>query len=377
MTTQCQVITQDCNIPATKDGFSCPGGYSIPSFGFAGGVGVEPNDNMGEDNMAAVGIQFFKDAGLQNPVGFTSNATELFSAQNPIHFMSWSRGFPPIDLSSNTYYNMTKNGYLQTDFSGDNVFILNCTSTIYKTAYAWVNGTVLQSANADGFYPILAPDYYGAILSAPFAINSALGHVSLQSAAALSAYSTTPELLATEFGDEFSRSAIALTAGIMVSETNIIEQLRNNSKLLTRVPKVPLYFLVGLKALYALASLTMAALAVTFTGPSEAQEVKARLTIEGLSAGFFEPAATQGRAVKKVEELFDEHNLQTEVEAPKKVGVKQTEAGGWVFVTSQVAQKAWTGLGLGAVVETLVDNAVNAGELGEAGRDYADLKKII
>ena len=372
VSTQCQVITQDCQVDRSRDGFSCPGGYEVPSFLFAGGVGTDAAGLTGEETSGAVGIQFFKDSGLRNPIGATSTATELFSAQNPIHFLSWSRGFPPVDTNSPTFADMRDNGYLGVDSSGDNVFVLNCTSKIYTTTYAWVNGTILCDTAMNAFYPELAPPYYGAIFSAPFAINSALGHLSLQEAAALAAYRTTPEGLAGKFANEFSRSAVALTAGIMIPQTNKIEQLRNNTVLLTRVPKIPLYFLVSLKAIYALASLILAGLAVTFTGPSEAQEVKARLTVEGLAAGFFEPAAYQEKAVKKLEDLFGEHDKGTQKEPIKKVSIKQTDSGGWVWVATRVIQ----GLGIDGIVEAVVDNDANSGELGEVGRGYEALRGI-
>ena len=163
----------------------------------------------------------------------------------------------------------------------------------------------------------------------------------------------------------------------MSPATSLLEQSRNNTELLTRVPKLPLYFLVSLKALYALASLIIATLAVFLTGPTEAQEVKARLTVDGLAAGLFEPGANQEKAVKKMEQLYGEHRLENKEDEANKVGMKQTSAGGWVWVTSGKVQKAWTALGIGGVLGTVVDNAADSGELGTAGKDYQALKEIV
>ena len=384
--TQCEVVSKDCEISSTDEGFSCYG-YQPPSLTYSGEVGVDPEDAMAPGNMSMSGIQFFKDANLQDPIGFGRQSTELFGAQNPIHFLTWSKGFPPIDTSSTTFDEMRIGKHLQVDHSGDNVFILNCTTTIYKTVYAWVNGTILQNDTSHSFYPTLAPSTYGAIFSAPFAINSALGHLALQDAAALAAYKTTPQEVAEKFADEFSRAAVALTAGIMAPATNLLEQSRNNTELLTRVPKIPLYFLVGLKTLYALASLIVAGLAVLLTGPAEAQEVKARLTVDGLAAVLFEPGVNQEKAVKRIEELYGEHRpkgsgaakeeLEEEEEGKTKVGMKQTDEGGWVWVASGKCQKAWKNLGLGDLVSTVVGVAADSGELGKVGREYAVLRKIM
>ena len=120
VTTQCEVVTQNCQINSTDEGFSCPG-YQSPSFTYSGEVGVDPTTATAPGNMSMVGIQFFKDSGLQNPIGFGRQSTELFSAQNPVHFLTWSKGFPPIDTSSQTFAEMKKGNYLQVDYSGNNV----------------------------------------------------------------------------------------------------------------------------------------------------------------------------------------------------------------------------------------------------------------
>ena len=376
VSTQCELVTQNCQVNTSSEGFSCPG-YQAPSLTYTGEVGVDPAASTASGNMTMVGIQFFKDSALQSPIGFGNQSTELFSAQNPVHFLTWSKGFPPVDTSSQTFNAMMDGNYLQVDQSGDNIFILNCSATIYTTVYAWVNGTILKDNQKYGFYPEVAPDTYGAIFTAPFAINSALGHMALSNAAGLAAYNPSPQGLADKFADEFSHAAVALTAGIMSPETVILEQSRNNTELLTRVPLVPLYFLIGLKALFALSSILFAVLAATLTGPSQAQEVKARLTVDGLATGLFEPRANQEKAVKEIQLLYGEHKPENGEEQANKVGIKQTQAGGWVWVASGNVQKAWTALGLGAVVGAVADNAAASGQLGKVGEDYEVLKEII
>ena len=342
-TTQCEVVTQDCQLSSNSLAFSCFG-YQSPSFTYSGKVGIDPTASTAPDNMTMtmVGIQFFNDSGLQNPIGFGNQSTELFVAQNPVHFQTWSKGFPPVDTSTKRYDEMRQKKFLQLDPSGDNVFVLNCSFSIYNTTYAWVNGTIPRYNQNAAFDPLLAPKMYGAIFSAPFAMNSALGHLSLENAAALAAYKSTPQDLSNRFADEFSRATIALSSGIMSSSTNLLEQSRNNAEVLTRLPKVPFYLLLGLKALYALGSLILASLAYLLTGIHEAQEVKARLTVDGLVTGLFEPDAMQEQAVKKIEELYEEHQSEGSQEAGQenghtKVGIKKTETGGWIwFRTSKV-----------------------------------------
>lgn len=361
ISTQCELVTPNCQVNTSSEGFTCPG-YQAPSLTYTGEVGVDPAASTASGNMTMVGIQFFKDSALQSPIGFGNQSTELFSAQNPVHFLTWSKGFPPVDTTSSTFNTMTDGNYLRVDQSGDNIFILNCSATIYKTVYAWVNGTILKANQKYGFYPQLAPDTYGAIFTAPFAINSALGHMALQNAAALAAYNPNPQGLADKFADEFSYAAVALTAGIMSPGTVILEQSRNNTELLTRVPLVPLYFLISLKALFALSSILLAVLAAFLTGPTQAQEVKARLTVDGLASGLFEPRANRDKAVGEIRMLYGEHKHENKEEESTKVGMKQTPAGGWVWVASGNA---------------VAHNSAVNGQIGRKGEDYGVLKEII
>lgn len=226
VTTQCKVMTQECQINPDGPGFACPG-YQSPSFTYPGQVGVDPEMAMASSNMSMTGVQFFTDADHQDPIGLGNKTVYLFGLQNPMYVLTWSKGFPPVDTSSDTFCDMTSGNNLQM-VNGDNVFILSCTSTIYRTIYAWVNGMILQGQQQDqGFYTSLAPTAYGGIYSAQFAIDSTLGHLALQGAAAFAAYKPQPQEVAKKFANEFSRAAVALMAGIMTTIPNMLEQSRN------------------------------------------------------------------------------------------------------------------------------------------------------
>jgi len=256
---------------------------------------------------------------------------------------------------------------------------------VYQSKYNWTNGGVV------GLHDVqLAPAAYGAIFSAPFAIDSALSHLSLQDAAALSAYQTNDTGLSTLFANTFSRGAVALTAGIQTKSANIFEQTRNNSQIVTRVPKVPLYLLVSLKALYALFALVLAGMAVMYADPLQAQEVKARLTIDGLAVGLFEPNAALKSGVTEMQQLYDEHTktnpalisgpseMDKEIEVAK-VGIAQTAAGGWTWATTK---KLADTLGLTAAVNIVsgdVKDNVNddVSKLGEVGAKVTALETVV
>ncbi|KIW33771.1 uncharacterized protein PV07_00595 [Cladophialophora immunda] len=377
--TQCQMVTQNCSVTAVdsvSSGFTC-GAYSSPSFSYSGEVGMDPKNATSAPDEAMVGIQFFNDTAKSQPVGFGSSTTNLFSTQNPLQFLTWSKGFPPVDTYQDEFKTMREDQYLKYDATGDTVFVLSCSAVIAEVKYNWTNSSItLVELEADED----VADYYGAVFSAPFAINSPLSHLALQDAAALAAYRKTPEGLSKVFADRFSQAAVALSSGIGIKVQNELEWTRDNSYLATRVPYVPLYLLVTLKAIYALFALGLAVLAVFLTQPSQAQEVKERLTVDGLAAGFFEPNANHERAVKNVSDLFHEHQSPDKSEDTQKIGLLQTDKGGWLWVA--VVQKAAQGLGIQQAANFAADQVADAaaaqmGAVGTLGQGYKLVKDII
>lgn len=348
VSTQCEVITQNCSIGT---GFTC-GTYTAPSFAWTGAVGVDKTSATGPSNESTAGIQFFNDSALNIPVG-GDPSKGLFTSLNPAPFLLWSKGFPPIDTSADQFSYMRENHYLGYDESGDPVFVLNCSMAVYEAKYNWTNGGV----SAGGLFDLkLADPAYGAIYSAGFAMSSALGHLSLQDAAALAAYQHQPDLLANSFANQFSLAAAALSAGIMAPSQNTFEVVRLNNILVTKVPILPLYTLLALKAIYAFFALGLAALAVMLADPITTQDVKERLTIDGLAVGLFESDAHRNKGVTEIQQLYHEHNAKTQGDdksgkddeppsEPPKVGMVRNAQGGWSWATTVKLADSF-GLGL-------------------------------
>lgn len=335
VSTYCEVITPNCSIGT---GFTC-GSYTAPSFAWTGAVGVDKTSATGPSNESTAGIQFFNDSGLSVPVG--SDASKgLFISANPAPFLLWSKGFPPIDTSADQFTYMRDNHYLGYDSSGDPVFILNCSMSVYQAKYNWTNGGV----STGGLFDLrLADPAYGGIFSAGFAMNSALGHLSLQDAAALAAYQHQPDLLAISFANQFSQAAVSLSAGIVAPSQNIFEQEHLNNVLVTKVPVLPLYVLIALKAIYALFALGLAGLAIILADPITTQDVKERLTIDGLAVGLFESEAHRSKGVTEIEHLYREHHARIHAHEKKdggpasetaKVGMVRNAQGGWSWATT-------------------------------------------
>jgi hypothetical protein len=250
--------------------------------------------------------------------------------------------------------------------------MLNCNSTLYDFSYSFVNGTI-SSWNASQ-----SSNDTGGLLSLPFVSGLPAASLCLGQASTSISTAADSDELAFQWAQIFSRCAIGLLAGSTESKNNTIEQTRNNSNSATRVPMVPLFFLLGLKLLYCLAVLLLAIAAWHYTSPQEAQSVKERLTVQGLAAAYFaEGASHQQVAVKNVEQLFQSAapaELDRDAEAARggiaeeKVAIQPTELGGWQFV-KLAAGKVWSQVE--PIIESEVLSQANAGDLGTTGKDAA------
>jgi len=190
------------------------------------------------------------------------------------------------------------------------------------------------------------------------------------------------------FADRWSQTALALSAGVMSREPNLLTQVRSISRQLARVPLLPLYMLLALKAIYVLAVIALAIGAYCFTHPAETEIVKTQLSTRGLAAAHFDtPDILQSKVVSQLSERLlpvtataTAKNDPTEPDDPAKGGLKRAATflgdlpdkrigvvahadGVWRFAV--VANGVWNGIKPLAV--DLVDMEAKAGNLGTAG----------
>jgi hypothetical protein len=102
------------------------------------------------------------------------------------------------------------------------------------------------------------------------------------------------------------------------------EQTRR-TVLAARVPKIPLYFLIGLNVVYAIFGCILAAIAVSSL-PRETNDVRERLSYAGLVAYCFEGARAKG-AVDKKREMFAEHDGR----GGGRIAIEKSGYGGFEF----------------------------------------------
>ena len=153
---------------------------------------------------------------------------------------------------------------------------------VYDVSYTWVNGSV-HTFNATA-----SSSDMGGLISAPFAFQVGQAAVALSSIANSASVQNTSNDLANAFAEGWSNAALALSVGALEPTSTIIEQVRDSTVSVARVPMIPLYLLLGLKALYVVAVILLAIGVYCFTHPAETEVVKSQLSAKGLAAAHFD-----------------------------------------------------------------------------------------
>ncbi|KIX96774.1 uncharacterized protein Z520_07494 [Fonsecaea multimorphosa CBS 102226] len=395
--TQCAPMTEQCfqacfsDNPDEEDNcrylnnsyaFQCSPGFTgeLTSNGASWATSLRKNSSVG-----STGFGFALDASLSQMIGHDPSKVEFAAFTNPLYFGTWSLGWQnmpdddyddagggnpknkdPWDLDRNIFWDA--NYYY--------AWMLNCSTEISYAYYEWINGTT------HSFTPWPAPQEIGGMVSYPFVSGLPLGELCAQSAASHMKEANNSTQLANLFADYFSTCALGIMAGNINPTETILEQTRNNNYGATRVPIVPLFVLLGFKFLYCLAVLCLAIAAYHYTNPAEAQSVKERLTIKGLAATYFcDTPSHQQVAVQNVEQLFRSPeatnaagDAEAAVPAEQKVGIVQTEMGGWQFV-KMTASKVYDAVG--PIVEKQLMSDANAGNFGTDGKDVANWVSLV
>ena len=410
ISTQCFIATTKCNIGTTdynqtdSDAFKCSDGFGGDvTYGYPN---VWPaNSSDSGSGGYTTGIGYANDAQLSEAasmVNFTTISGDVegpiqsLLQQNPTYFGTWAIGYPTDDGKNALFASADPEVY--GGGSSVAIWILNCSSTVYDVEYTYVNGA-LHSFNATPAEPI-----YGAFFSAPFAWSWLPGMRNAQLTMEKAAYlagstAQTGADVATIWAKEYSKAALQLSVGVFQPLVNDIEQIRNSTISVARIPMVPLYLLLGFKFIYVIVVILLAIGAYCFTHPAETEVVKAQLSVQGLAAAHFDqPDLVRKNVVQEVQsrlELAKNGGSPTSdtpagqplkraatepamgsapageaTEEVAKVGLMPTRAGTWKFVL--LADGAWQSVK--PIVQTLVLNEAKDGKFGAIGDAYAAWK---
>ncbi|KAL6821671.1 hypothetical protein J3E69DRAFT_382184 [Trichoderma sp. SZMC 28015] len=292
VSTQCQPITYECTHMHPNDSkFNC-----TPAL-------------TGDFNTlsAPVGVKLFSNSSLTENLSFTY--------QNPVYFATWA---VKEQIDSKSFANDPGVAY-HSDTVETLSWILNCSSTVYEATYIWVNGTVTS------FNTTLANSTLGGIMSGPFGSDRV--NAALQCAANFASAGNSSADIAETTATFMSHAVLSLSVGAISSRKNIIEQSRSRI-LVTRVPIIPFYLLITLKALYVCGIILLAAIIMIGSHPKEAAGVKSQLTIDGLVGTIFREDKLQ---VSQVSEEMGSDFHKIEEREVKVALLKRTEE--WTYAT--------------------------------------------
>ena len=319
--THCSQIGKQCNL-RTNSGASEPFHCTDALYGDLAQplINVDQFDGVTGLPFRSAGIVFYQDAGLTKLANKSSN-TESFLTRpaNPQHLAVWA----VLELPAPD--EQTAGGDVVVPMHGGTTWLLNCSATAYKVSYNLVNGsiqhTTAEMANGSVGTIVNAGNYWG------------FGKVALETAEYSASQFNDTNQMADSWAKAYSRAAMALTAGIMTARRDLEEQIRS-TKLVSRVPKAPLYTLVALNSIYAILGVVLACLALG-SNPSETNELREKLSTAGLVAACFEGDRAE-RSVDKKREMFAEY----EGVSSGRLGVEQSiSQGGYVFRLRQGLQK--------------------------------------
>ncbi|QYS99804.1 hypothetical protein H0G86_006920 [Trichoderma simmonsii] len=256
-----------------------------------------------------VGVKLFSNSSLTRNLPFTY--------QNPLYFATWA---VKEQVDSKSFSNDPGVAY-HSDTVKTLSWILNCSSTVYEATYTWVNGTVTS------FNTTLANSTLGGIMSGPFGNDRV--NAALQCSANFASAGNSSAEIAEITAAFMSRAVLSLSVGAISSRKNIIEQSRSRI-LLTRVPVVPFYLLITLKALYVCGIIILAAAIIIWSHPKEIAGLRSHFTIDGLVDTIFREDKIHIPLSENLEEM--ENGFQKSKESEMKVALlKRKEE--WSYAT--------------------------------------------
>jgi hypothetical protein len=231
-------------------------------------------DSDGAGRLASAGIGFSHPDFSRVVGGLNSRRSddkEIILPRNPLYFAAWACGYPVINAVDLTPLFSDGEVLQSYDGSGYAIWILNCSSTVYKMTYTWADKGLLNYKLTPAI-PAMAG--MAGMVSTPFSFSISASSIAETMIANAASIANSSRQLSTKYTDGSSGTALAMAAGVMVPVPNLIEQHRNNTVNVTRVPLVPLYLLLSLKALYVVAVIILAIGACCFTHPAETDVIQ-------------------------------------------------------------------------------------------------------
>jgi hypothetical protein len=276
METQCNAVSTQCNLEAL-DGASTP---FFCSEAFQGDVSVMDEEEV----YPACSPNCYPNWYLTYFTNSQRNENEtgyglLKGGGNPFYFglaTLVNKASDAIPLNSTEIVGPIHGGV---------AYVLECNSTVYDVEYDSVNGTITR------FDTSMSNDSVANIFKGALGATT-VGTDYLKQSASIAVFSESMQELCHKFAMSFNRATLSVGASTLQPNDAIVAQERS-TKLVTRIPKAPLYTLVLANMLFVVLGIALAIMAIARSG-GEVREIQARLSIEGLVADRFEGRRVPG-----------------------------------------------------------------------------------
>lgn len=267
--TTCKTRTQDCKLEIHSSAnitFDCAdAGFPIFS-GRIGDIFTDPSSSLAVSNNTENTQRAFSYTTL-NPVRTAKSLFAIGINREGIA-PNWD---DPVKNNQSDVISLPRS---------QGVAFLLCETSILDLKYEVRNGTISRLDST-----LAAEDYVSVLSGTLFAygyyasaIQNAVFQAMLQN--------SIPEM-ETSYADSFSSLIVALGSGVMAPMPNDAEWIRR-SKIVAKIPKAPLYTLVGLCFLYCALIFVVGVVAVISCLMGEVAAARACFTVEAVAKGAFE-----------------------------------------------------------------------------------------
>ncbi len=208
-------------------------------------------------------------------------------------------------------------------------FVLNCSYTTYDLEYTWSNGAIHNTSFTPSPNGSLAEMYHGAL--SYFWISG--GAPDLQANLVRASKEDTSESFAREWANLYSMNILSVIGAYSSPRTNLQEQERR-SIIVTQVPKVPFYVLLGFSGAYVVLGLCLTYVAYRASS-RDTWELANQLSLPAFVAGAFNREAGAAEAAKEEkdgdEKVLRENDVNKEDKRVRVAG----DSGGWRYTVQE------------------------------------------
>jgi hypothetical protein len=212
---------------------------------------------------------------------------------------------------------------------------LNCSYATFNVNYTWAKGAIRNTSLSPSPNGTLAEMYHGLLSFA--SVDG--GDPDLQANLRRAAHQNTSDAFAREWANLYSAEVLSTIGAYTTPRTNLREQTRT-SMIVTQVPKLPLWLLLGFSLSYIVLGVFLG-FAAHRSFSAEVQALASKLSLAAIvAAAFRDPVSESADSKMQSEKTDGERNAVAESPVQKngkRVMTAGSDEKGWPFIVSEIA----------------------------------------